>query len=58
MNEDDIAEEIVIGIDENGSKTFLNTNQEVDVNQRLHKKNDTQIKSESKFPDQLFQNND
>ncbi len=61
MNEDDIAEEIVIGIDENGlKKTYLNNDQKVDVNKRLFKKDDNydNIANSSNLPDKLFQNNE
>lgn len=65
INEDDIAEEIVIGIDGNiENKTYLNNYDQTDTNKRLYNSNslnNTNLKVKNNIrniPEKLFQNND
>ena len=65
INEDDIAEEIDIGIDGNiENKTYLNNYDQTDTNKRLYNSNslnNTNLKVKNNIrniPEKLFQNND
>lgn len=59
LKEDDLAEEIVIGMD-NLNETYINNNQKVDVKQKLNKNAGiyNYIEKSEKLPDWLFQNNE